>query len=80
MPNLIQTLTSAPYAIERYRIKSTGETGTGVSTSDGNRNVGRLATIGDKLNVSVIDLCLDASGEIRTYRADVLERINEEGV
>ncbi|MFF1828972.1 hypothetical protein [Paenarthrobacter sp. NPDC058040] len=78
MPNLIETFTSSPYKTRRYRIKATGEIGTGVASSNGGRNVGRLATIGDKLNISVIDLCLDATGEIRTFRADVVEQITEE--
>ena len=65
-------------AVRRYRVRGTGETGLGVSTKDGFSNVGRNVTIGDQVSVFVIDLCLDESGEIKTYRHDRLEELPPE--
>lgn len=75
MPNLIQTFSSPERKIQRFKVEATGETGSGVS-DNGSRNVGRLATIGPELNVSLIDLCDDKTGEVRTYRAEFLEKID----
>lgn len=60
--------------VQRYKVKATGETGAGIS-DNGSRNVGRLATIGPELNVQLIDICDDTTGEVRTFRAEFLERI-----
>jgi hypothetical protein len=74
MPNIVHAFSSPERKFQRYKVKATGETGSGVS-DNGNRNVGRLATIGPELNVRLIDLCDDKTGEVRTYRAEFLEQI-----
>jgi hypothetical protein len=73
MPN-VQIFTSPERKVQRYKVKATGETGAGVS-DHGSRNVGRLATIGPELNVQLIDICDDKTGEVRTFRAEFLELI-----
>jgi hypothetical protein len=75
MPNLVQTFSSPERKVQRYKVKATGETGSGVS-DNGSRNVGRLVTIGPELNIQLIDICDDRSGEVRTYRAEFLEKID----
>lgn len=74
MPAMTQTFSSPERKTQRYRVKATGETGSGVS-DNGSWNVGRLATIGPELNIQLIDLCDDITGEVRTYRAEYLEQI-----
>ena len=74
VPNM-EVFATPKWRTQRFRVTATGETGTGVSESNATRNVGRLATIGDKLNVLVIDVCLDETGEVRTYRQDKLEQL-----
>jgi hypothetical protein len=73
MPN-VQILSSPERNVQRYKVKATGETGSGVS-DNGSRNVGRLATIGPELNIQLIDICHEETGEVRTYRAEFLEKI-----
>ena len=74
MPN-VQIFTSPKRENRRYRVIATGETGTAVSGDHGGRNVGRLVTIGADLNVRVVDICHDETGEIRTYRENFVEEI-----
>ncbi|WP_248760214.1 hypothetical protein [Pseudarthrobacter sp. SSS035] len=74
MPN-VQIFTTPERRIQRYKVKATGDTGTGVSSSNGSRNVGRLATIGRELNIQLIDICDDKTGEVRTFRAEFLDLI-----
>jgi hypothetical protein len=75
MPNLVvETFRSPERKTHRYKVKATGETGAGVS-DNGSRNVGRLATIGPELNIQLIDICDDKTGEVRTFRAEFLELI-----
>lgn len=76
MPNF-QILESPQRRTRRYRVKANGETGSALSGSHGGKSIGRLVTIGGDLNVQVIDLCHDATGEVRTYRAEYLEEIAE---
>lgn len=73
MPH-VQMFNSPERKTHRYKVKATGETGSGVS-DNGSRNVGRLATIGPKLNIQLIDVCDDVTGEVRTFRADYLEEL-----
>ncbi|MFE4197259.1 hypothetical protein ACFRJ9_15450 [Paenarthrobacter sp. NPDC056912] len=61
----------------RFRVPATGETGLALSGSHGGTSIGRKVTIGDDLNVSVIDVCLDEAGEVRTYRQAFLEEVAE---
>lgn len=75
MPEM-QFFPSPERKIQRFRVKATGETGSGVS-DNGSRNVGRLVTIGPEMNIQLIDVCHDETGEVRTYRAEYLERISE---
>ncbi|MGC7152966.1 hypothetical protein [Paenarthrobacter ureafaciens] len=75
MPNLREEFSTPRRNVQRYRVKATNETGTALSETNGLDNVGRLVTIGNAFNVPVIDLCDDNTGEIRTFRADRLERI-----
>jgi hypothetical protein len=74
MPN-IEYFKAPERPTHRYRVKATGETGSALSGAHSSRVVGRLVTIGPDLNVRVIDLCHDSSGEIRTYREEFLEVI-----
>jgi hypothetical protein len=73
MPD-VQIFTSPERKAQRYKVKATGETGAGVS-DNGSRNVGRLATIGPELNIQLIDICDDHTGEVRTFRSEFLELI-----
>jgi hypothetical protein len=75
MPN-VQIFGSPERKVQRYKVKATGETGSGVS-HNGSRNVGRLATIGPELNIQLIDICDDKTGEVRTYRAEFLQKVAE---
>ncbi|MFD0046971.1 hypothetical protein ACFVGV_17455 [Pseudarthrobacter scleromae] len=72
MPN-VQIFNTLKRKVQHFKVKATGETGAGVS-DNGSRNVGRVATIGPELNVQLIDICDDTTGEVRTYRAEFLER------
>lgn len=74
MPN-IQVINSPQKRDLRFRVKATGETGTAVSSSNGTSSIGRLASIGSEWNVRVIDICIDDTGEIRSFRADHLEDV-----
>jgi hypothetical protein len=76
MPNF-QILKSPQRRTRRYKVNATGEAGSALNGLDGGTSIGRLVTIGDDLNVQVIDLCDDATGEVRTYRAEFLEEITE---
>jgi hypothetical protein len=75
MPH-VEVFRSPERKIQRYRVKATGETGAGVS-ANGSPTVGRSASIGPQDNVQLIDICDDKTGEVRTFRAEVLERISE---
>ena len=77
MPNLQRTGTGPTRRGRRFKVKATGEVGTGLSSTNGISNVGRYATIGLEMNVTVIDLCMDETGEIRTFRLDYLEELTE---
>lgn len=61
----------------KFRVKATGETGPALSQDHGSTNVGRYVTIGEELNVTVIDISLDGTGEVRTYRQEFLEEVTE---
>ncbi|WP_416403466.1 hypothetical protein [Arthrobacter sp. LFS091] len=77
MPNIQESFSGPNRQERRYTIKATGETGSALSSTHGGTNVGRYATIGKDLNVTVIDICLDETGEIRTYRQEFLEEVTE---
>lgn len=46
----------------KFRVKATGETGSALSQDHGSTNVGRYVTIGEELNVTVIDISLGDRG------------------
>lgn len=74
MPN-VEVFSSPKRQDRKFRIKATGEVGSALSQDHGNRNVGRYVTIGEELNVTVIDISLDETGEVRTYRKEFLEEV-----
>lgn len=75
MPNMtVEHFSSPQRKLRRFRVKATGETGTALS-EHGTGNVHRMATMGPALNVALIDLCNDATGEVRTFRAEYLEEV-----
>lgn len=76
MPN-IQYFSSPERKTQRFRVKATGEIGSALSNSHGSHAISRLATIGPELNVQIIDLCVDTTGEVRSYRAEYLEDVTE---
>jgi hypothetical protein len=75
MPNLtVETFRTPERQTRRFKVKATGDIGSAVS-ENGSREVTRLAAIGSQLNIQLIDLCDDDTGEVRTYRAEYLEEI-----
>lgn len=76
MPNM--QVFNGPKRVERrFKVKATGEIGLALSGSRGGTSIGRQVTIGDNLNVNVIDVCLDETGEVRTYRQEFLEEVTD---
>lgn len=80
VPNLrVETTHLTPnQPLHRFKVKATGETGAAVSENGYGHVIGRSVSIGPRQNVLVIDLCDDQTGEIRTFRADFLERIQDD--
>lgn len=76
MPGL-QNFSNPSPRTRRYRVKDTGETGSAVSSNGAPTVTSHMVTIGDKMNIQVVDLCIDNTGEIRTYLADRLDEISE---
>lgn len=77
MPNLTRETDHGAPRAPRFKIKATGDTGTAVSENGRPGLIGRLVSMGPKNNIRVIDLCDDASGEIRTYLAEKLEEVSD---
>ena len=62
----------------RFRVLATGEEGTGVSSNNGSRNIGHYVTIGSENNIWAIEICMDETGEIRTYLKDRVEELPDD--
>jgi hypothetical protein len=76
MPNT-QVFSGPKRQNRKFRVTATSETGSALSQAHGSTNVGRYVTIGGELNVTVIDISLDGTGEVRTYRQEFLEEVTE---
>lgn len=75
MPLITTTSFGGPKrVITRFKVVKTGEIGSAVS-KNGYENTSRLVTIGPKDNIVVIDLCMDDTGEVRTFLESHLEEL-----
>lgn len=74
MPNIRTSWETPKRQTRRYKVKATGEVGSSVS-KNGLQTGDRLVALGSTNNIRVIDLCLDETGEIRTFRAEYLEEL-----
>ena len=75
-PRFERTSENTEPELRRFRVRETEETCSAV-TAQGSEKIRRLVSIGPNLNVNVIDLCDDKTGEIRTFKADALEELKD---
>lgn len=63
-------------SVRRFKVNATGETGVAAAPQGLPRNTTRAVTLGDEWNVAVVDLCIEETGELKTYRLDRLTEVS----